>query len=129
MSRKNVSNFFIFSEDGSPVDGTTNPSTISNPTQITYQDNAGIQISWTGTLQGVFSVYVTNDKFGINAPPTVIRWTPLDFGSPVNMDTTNKATGIIINLTQLPFTGMYFSYANTSGTGNIVAKFTIKSVG
>jgi hypothetical protein len=124
-SSKNVSKKLLLDA----VDGTTNPSTISNPFSVLYQDNAGIVLSWTGTLQGTFHVFVTNDSFGVGFPPNASTWAELDFGTSIVVDPSIQADGIVINLNQLPFSGLYVSYTNASGTGNITAQIVSKRIG
>ena len=122
MSGKNTSNSTLLNS----VDGTTNPSTITKPFSTLYQDNAGIVVTWTGSLQGNFHVFVTNDLFGINQPPDPSHWVELDFGAPIVLDPSIQSDGIVINLNQLPFTGLYVSYVNSSGAGNITAQISMK---
>lgn len=122
---KNVSRLVLFDA----VDGTTNPTTIAKPFSIFYQDNAGIVITWTGDLAGTFSIFATNDAFGINQPPDASSWVQLEFGAAITVDPSLQSQGILINLNQLPFTGLYVSYSNASGTGNISATITTKRLG
>jgi len=122
---KEVSRKVIFDA----VDGTTDPSSILTPTSVKYQDNAGLVINWTGTLAGTFKVFATNDLFGVNNTPTASNWNELDFGASISLDPTIQAAGILVNMTQLPFVGLYFSYTNASGTGNISVTFASKRIG
>ena len=83
-------------------------------------------VEWTGTPEGLLSVFVSNDVAFPKEDRPVVNWTALDFGSPVVIDATN--TSCIINMNQLPFRWLAIGYEHTSGTGTISAQLTAKMV-
>lgn len=72
-------------------------------------DNIGLEVNWTGTPTGTFSVMVSNS--GIN-------FYALTF-NPTLTQPTGSASGIAVNLNQLPFKYVMLKYVNASGTGTL----------
>lgn len=70
-------------------------------------DNQGLEVTWTGTPTGTFSVQVSNS--GIN-------FYALTF-NPALAQPAGSAGGYAVNLNQLPFKYMMLKYVNASGTG------------
>lgn len=74
---------------------------------LSKMDNIGLEVTYTGTPTGTFSVMVSNS--GIN-------FYALTF-SPALTQPAGGAGGYAIDLNQVPFKYMSLQYANTSGTG------------
>lgn len=120
--RKNVlSSYEIFTDETA-----ANFDNKLNPTEVSFLDNAGITIEWTGTPVGLISVFVSNDEASPKQDRPVVNWIELDFGSPVVIDGTN--TNLLINMNQLPFRWLALGYVHTSGTGTLSAQLTAKMV-
>lgn len=86
---------------------TTTATIYSQIIDISKMDNQGLEVTWTGTPTGVFSVLVSNS--GVN-------WPALTF-DPVLAQPDGSASGYAVNLNQLPFKYMMLKYVNASGTG------------
>jgi hypothetical protein len=76
---------------------------------ISRMDNQGLEVTWTGTPAGTFSVMVSNS--GIN-------FYALTF-NPVLTQPAGSAGGYAIDLNQLPFKYVMLQYTNISGTGTL----------
>lgn len=74
---------------------------------VSKMDNSGLEVTWTGTPTGTFSVLVSNS--GIN-------FYPLTF-NPVLTQPGGSAGGYAVNLNQLPFKYLLLQYVNASGAG------------
>lgn len=86
----------------------TGTSTIySQIIDISRMDNIGLEVTWTSTAVGTFSVMVSNS--GIN-------FYALTF-DPVLTQPAGAAGGYYINLTQLAAKYMMLKYVNSSSTG------------
>jgi hypothetical protein len=81
-------------------------SQIANVSQL---DNIGLEVTWTGSPVGTFSVMGSNSGINFEA----LTFTPA-LAQPVG-----SADGYLINLQQYPFTYLMLEYTNTSGTGTI----------
>jgi len=79
----------------------------SNPTKVENIDNIGLQVDWTGTPTGVFSVLCSIDGVNYHA---------LTF-NPVLAQPAGAAGGYIISVNQQPFEWLQVQYTNTSGVG------------
>lgn len=99
------------SQPSGQINGTmSSTNTIySQAIDISKMDNSGLEVTWTGTPTGVFSVMVSNS--GIN-------FYALTF-SPALAQPAGAAGGYAVNLNQLPFKFMFLQYVNTSGSGVI----------
>lgn len=97
-----------------------------NPTNVTWLDNAGISVQWTGNPVGEMKVWVSNDAANPKEGRHVQNWTELDFGTPVIIDGTNQ--NLIINMNQLPFVWLAVGFEQTSGAGTLSAQLTSKEV-
>jgi hypothetical protein len=89
----------------------------SKITDITFLDNMALQMDWTGTPVGTFTIYgslnYAQDLFGNVTNPG--NWVPITFSTaPV---ATGSAGDILINLNQLSFPYLKVIYTKTSGTG------------
>lgn len=100
-------------QTGSPASGTlggvmTGTTTIySQILDVGKMDNEGLEVTWTGTPSGTFTVNVSNS--GIN-------FYPLTF-NPALAQPSGSAGGYAINLNQLPFRFINLQYVNTTGAG------------
>lgn len=83
----------------------------SNILGIRQTDNQGIELTWTGTPTGTFSIMVSNS--GIN-------FYALTF-NPVLAQPAGSAGGYVISLTAIPFQYMFIQYVNASGSGTVTA--------
>ena len=79
----------------------------SNIIDISRHDNIGLEVNWSGTPTGVFSVLVSNS--GINFNTLVFN--------PVLAQPAGSAAGMGVNITQLGFKYILLQYVNTSGSG------------
>lgn len=77
---------------------------------LRQMDNVGLEITWTGTLTGTFSIMVSNS--GIN-------FYALTF-NPALAQPAGTAGGYVVSMTALPFQYMFVQYTNASGTGTVV---------
>lgn len=78
---------------------------------LRQSDNQGIEITWTGTPTGTFSVMVSNS--GIN-------WYALTY-NPALTQPSGSAGGFVIANIGIPFQYCYLQYVNSTGTGTITA--------
>lgn len=74
---------------------------------LSKMDNIGLEVTYTGTPTGTFSVMVSNS--GVN-------FYALTF-NPALTQPSGGAGGYAINLNQLPFKYMFLQYVNSSGSG------------
>ena len=99
------------------VDESMGADVTSDPVDVTYSDNVGIQLIFTGTPTGVFYVQGTID--GTN-------WSNLSF------DSTPSASGAddthLLNMTQIPYRKIRVFYDRTSGTGTLNAHVMAKTI-
>jgi len=120
--RKNVlQSYKIFTDEPA-----ANFDNKANPTDVSFLDNCGITVEWTGTPEGLMSIFVSNDDADPKGDRPVVNWITLDFGSPVIVDGTNS--NLLINMNMLPFRWLAIGYAHTTGTGTISAQLTAKMV-
>jgi hypothetical protein len=114
MSRKNILEpYTIF--DAEVMTGT---ATITSPvTGIKYLDNIAIDLSWTGTPDGTFSVQGSLDG---------TTWNELGFGTSIVASGAAGNHQIYIN--QAPFHHLRVAYTNSSGDGELTGKLTAKMV-
>ena len=85
---------------------------------ITRMDNAGIEITWTGTPTGTIQIMCSNS--GIN-------FYALTF-SPLLNQPAGSGGGYLIDLNQVPFTYFMIQYTNTSGSGSLTAYAQLKDL-
>ena len=81
----------------------------SNIVDISIYDNMGLEVTWTGTPTGTFSVMVSNSGSTFYA---------LTF-NPTLAQPAGSAGGYAVNLNQLPFQYLMLEYTNSSGTGSL----------
>lgn len=112
MGFKKVNQFWLINNGA--MTGTT--TLLSIPQNLTNFDNAGLEITWSGTPTGVISI-LGSVSASINAVPApAVNYYALTF-NPVLTQPAGSAGGYLINLNQFPFPYMQFQYVNTSGTG------------
>lgn len=87
---------------------------------IEFEDNIGIQATWTGTPTGTFSVEVSLD-------PSNLGWQALTF-TPAPTQPTGSTGTIYFPVNQTPAGFIRLVYTRVSGTGTINAKISAKSV-
>lgn len=76
---------------------------------VAKMDNAGIEVTWTGTPTGTIQVMVSNSGLNFYA---------LTF-NPALAQPAGSAGGYAINLNQLPFKYVMIQYTNVSGSGSL----------
>lgn len=76
---------------------------------ISKIDNIGLEVAWSGTPTGTFSVMVSNSGINFNA---------LTF-NPALAQPVGSAGGMAIDLNQVPFKFIYLKYVNSSGSGSL----------
>lgn len=120
--KKSLQLFEMFALPG----GDISASVISQVTNVQFEDNIGIQVSWTGTSPvGTLAIECSND-YGRNGVTSPV-WVALDFGSTINI--TGNSGSHTININQLPFTNIRANYTRVSGTGTLKAQISAKSLG
>lgn len=112
----------------------------SNVSNILHKDSVGIELSWTGSPVGTFSVQVSNSykpalaqTEGYGAPQSG-TWTTLPLTDPLTglttlTRTTSVGSPIFINLNQLASACIQIVYTNSSGSGVLTGIITSKSLG
>lgn len=76
---------------------------------VSRMDNMGLEVTWTGTPTGTFSVMVSNS--GIN-------FYALTF-NPALAQPAGSGSGYAIDLNQVPFKYVMLQYVNASGSGSL----------
>lgn len=72
-------------------------------------DNIGLELAWTGTPTGTFTLYGSNS--GLNFYSISIG-----IGEP-----SGSAAGELVNLTQYPWKYLLIAYTNATGSGILTA--------
>lgn len=85
---------------------------------ISRMDNGGLEVTWTGTPTGTFSVMVSNS--GIN-------FYALTF-NPAIAQPSGSDGGYAVNLNQLPFKYLMLQYVNSSGSGVLTVAGQMKDL-
>lgn len=94
-------------------------STITSvPVNVLNMDNAGFEITYTGTPTGTFQVL--GSVSGIN-------YYPLTF-NPALSAPSGAAGGFLINLNQFPYVYYQLQYISNSGSGTLNVYTTAKQV-
>lgn len=101
----------------------TGTSTITSPAEYLGNfDSVGLEVTWTGTPNGTFSVLGSISAIGqFNISGTIssvpaISYYALTF-NPALTQPTGTAGGYLIDLSQYPFPYIEVQYVNTSSTG------------
>lgn len=82
----------------------------SSETDVSYLDNIGIQLIFTGTPTGTFSVEGSNDG---------ATWTALDFGTTIAA--SGAAGSHLLNINQCPYMKLRTVFTFVSSTGSLDA--------
>ena len=99
------------------VDGSMGGSiTQTDPTNIQYMDRVGVQLSWTGTPTGDFTVEVSNDKVVWNELTLSVAITAAGSADDAFIDAETAARFFRV------------VYTRTSGTGTLQAHIAGKSI-
>lgn len=122
MARKNIIlPYKIF--DG--VDLATDQTSL--PTDVSYLDNIGIIVEWSGTSPvGELFVECANPPEHLK-DPSDWTWVPLDFGRSIGI--SDDSGNHDINMTQLPYSKLRMQFKRTSGAGQMTATLVAKQVG
>lgn len=83
----------------------------SNIVDLSKMDNVGLEVTWTGTPTGTFTVNASNS--GIN-------FYPLTFNPPLAQP-TGSGGGYVIDLSGYPFKYILLEYVNATGSGVLTA--------
>lgn len=96
------------------VDGDMSGSLLTNLVDVSYTDNVGIQLNFTGTPVGTFAVEGSIDY---DDHLSTGNWSSLTFSS------TPSAAGAadvhLLNLNQLPYKKIRVRYTRSSGSGTL----------
>jgi hypothetical protein len=90
------------------TDGDMSGNLTSNSVDVTYTDNVGIQLNFTGNPVGTFAVEGTIDESS---------WSELSFSS--TPSAAGSADTHLLNLNQIPYKKIRVTYTRTSGTGTL----------
>ena len=85
---------------------------------LSTMDNVGLEVSWTGTPSGTFTVQGSNSG---------AFFTALTF-DPALAQPSGSAGGYLIDLFTYPFKYLLLEYVNVSGTGSLFAYAQIKDL-
>jgi len=111
------------------VNGDMSQSSITSAvSNIEFLDNIGLQLVFTGTPTGTFSVELSID-YQQDQQGNVINagtWTPMSFSiTPV---ASGAAGSVYIDINQISAPWMRVKYTKTSGTGTLQGYLTAKMV-
>lgn len=119
------------------ANGDMSGSLISAVTDIQFLDDIGIQLNFTGSPVGTFSVQVSSNHFnattlqplvaGTWASIPVTYWDGAAFVTSTTIP-TSVGSPIILDLNQLGSTYLRVIYTRASGTGSLTAVVTGKGV-
>lgn len=90
------------------VDGDMSGNLTSDSVDVTYTDNVGFQLTFTGTPTGTFSCEGTVDE---------VSWSPLSFSS--TPTASGAADTHLFNINQIPYKKLRVKYTRTSSTGTL----------
>lgn len=90
------------------VDGDMSGSLISDAVDVTYTDNVGFQLTFTGTPTGVFSCQGTIDE---------VNWSSLTFSTTPTADGGDDVH--LLNINQIPYKKLRIRYSPMMGTGTL----------
>lgn len=94
-------------------------SITSTPVENQYQDNVGIQLTWTGSPTGVFSIQVSVD-YAVDAQGNVTNagnWVTLILSAPIAAVGAGDTAYIDLNQLTAPYYRIV--YTRSSGTGTL----------
>lgn len=81
----------------------------SNIIDVSKMDNIGLQVDWTGTPTGTFSVQASNNGTTFHA---VVF-------NPVLAQPSGSAGGYVVDINQYPWKYIMLQYTNASGAGTL----------
>lgn len=95
---------------------------------VQYQDNVGIQLNWTGTPTGTFTVQVSVDHAQDTLGNVTVagNWVTLTLSASITA--AGSADTAYIDLNQLSAPWARVVYTRTSGTGTLNGYITAKGV-
>ncbi len=99
-------------------------SITSNPQACQFQDNIGVQLAWTGTPVGTFSIQVSVDYDPVKH--IAGSWATLVLSDDITA--AGSADNAYIELNQLSAPWMRVVYTRTSGTGTLNCHIAAKGV-
>ncbi len=106
------------------VDGNMGGSLTSAVFDVSYTDNVGIQLTWTSTAVGVFSVEGSIDYDDTAASG---NWSALTFT--VTPEALGTASTHLLNLSNIPYKKLRVKYTRTSSSGTLQVWVMAKSLG
>lgn len=109
---------------GPAINATSTGATItSDPVKMEWEDNAGVQVIWTGTTTGTNTIQVSLD-------PEVLGWETIPAAAyTVTPSQPSGSSGS--NFYDLPLGAaawIRFVFTRSGGTGTMTAKIALKSV-
>lgn len=115
--RKNVLPLYTIISNGDM----SQSSLTSLATNIQFMDNVCIQLVWTGTPSGAFTIQgsLTHQQDSQGNIINAGTWTDLSL-SPAPV-AAGSASSILIDMNQLSFPWIRVTYTKTSGTGTLTA--------
>lgn len=114
MGQTRFNKYYQF--NATAVSGTTTYH--SDATDINQLHNAGLDVTFTGTMTGTFTVECCNDN---------VNFKSLTF-SPSLAQPTGSSTSYLVDLNQVPWQYLRVSYVNASGSGTITCILTTKDL-
>lgn len=103
----------------------------SSATSILYRDSVSYQFNWTGNPVGTFAIQGSNDynpgQMESAGSLNNGSWNPLTL-SPTPAAASGSAT-YLVNMNQLAFSYVRFTYTNSTGSGVLAAWTVGKSLG
>lgn len=126
MPRKNVLKPFHCFVNASMTGTSTVTSSVTN---IQFLDNVSIQLQWTGTPNGTFSVQGSLD-YAVNEVTGVVQnaGTWIEVTLPTTPIAAGVAGEILIDTAMLSFPWIRIQYTNTSSTGTLNGYISGKEV-
>lgn len=111
------------------VDGDMSASITSKVINTQFLNEAYIQLVFTGTPTGTFTVetsgdYVPDDEFR-TSPPNAGNWDALDLGTTLSASGAAGTISVDITLSAVPY--LRVVYTRASGTGTLNAKISGKT--
>lgn len=107
---------------GTPINGTSMGASItSDAVVLKFEDNPDIQVKWTGTPTGTFTVQISLD-------PTNLGWTAVPFTGATNPTGSASTEPTYFSLNQTGTGYIRLLYTRVSGTGAMYAQIAAKSV-
>lgn len=100
----------------------------SDPTNIQYLDNVSIQLNFTGTPTGTFSVQGSLDYQQASPYAKAVTGNWIDLTLSPAPAASGSASQILLDLNQLSFPWVRVVYTFSSGTGSLDAYISGKAV-